>query len=395
MLTAVQVNRAQAGYHYDGGGLVLQVTKTDARTWLFRYDFHGKRYEMGLGPLHTISLAEARELARLARQQLLDGINPLEARRAARKEQQLQDARILTFAQCWEQYIAAHESGWKNTKHVAQWRSTLKNYCADFNDQPVASIGQAEVLKCLEPIWKDKTETASRLRGRIESVLDWAKVRGYRSGDNPAQWKGNLDHLLPVISKAKRVQHHRALPWQDISQFVRQLKQEDGISARALEFAILTACRSGEVRGAQWDEVDLKANLWIIPASRMKMGREHRVPLPAQAITLLKALPRIEGDTHVFLSGKQGKPLSDMSLNAVLRRMKVDAVPHGFRSTFRDWAGETTAFPREVCEHALAHKLADGVEAAYQRGDMLQKRTEMMKQWAAFCEGAVQPKRTA
>ncbi|MGC3963635.1 MAG: integrase arm-type DNA-binding domain-containing protein [Rhodocyclaceae bacterium] len=386
MLTALQVNRAEAGYHYDGGGLVLQVSVSGARSWLFRYDFRGKRHEMGLGPTHTIGLAEAREVARLARQQLLDGINPLEARRTTRQEQKLEEAKALTFAQCCEQYIAAHESGWKNAKHASQWRSTLQTYCADFNDLPVASVGQAEVLKCLETIWKDKTETASRLRGRIESVLDWATVRGFRSGENAARWKGHLDHLLPTISKAKRVQHHRAMPWRDIKPFMVALRQEEGISARALEFAILTACRSGEVRGAQWEEFDLAARIWTIPAHRMKASREHRVPLSPQAVSLLNRLPREADEPHVFLSGKQGKPLSDMALIAVLRRMKVNAVPHGFRSTFRDWAGESTAYPREVCEHALAHKLADGVEAAYQRGDMLQKRVSMMKDWADYCD---------
>lgn len=241
-------------------------------------------------------------------------------------------------------------------------------------------------MKCLEQIWTSKSETASRLRGRVEAVLDWATVRGYREGDNPARWKGHLDHLLPTISKIKRVQHHRALPWQDITVFMAALRQEEGIAARALEFLILTACRSGEVREATWDEIDLNARLWTIPAQRMKMGREHRVPLSVPVVKLLASLPRQDRTPYVFISTKIGQSLSDMSLNAVLRRMKVDAVPHGFRSTFRDWAGESTTYPREVCEHALAHRLADGVEAAYQRGDMLQKRTLMMDEWADFCD---------
>jgi len=380
------IKNAGPGYHYDGGGLVLQVTKSGNQSWLFRYDFQGKRREMGLGPLHTVSLAEAREIARQHRQKLLDGTDPLEAKRKAQQEKQLANAAALTFAQCCEQYITSHESGWKNVKHAGQWRSTLTTYCKDFNDQPVASVGQAEVLKCLEAIWTDKQETATRLRGRIESVLDWATVRGYRTGDNPARWKGLLDHLLPTLSKTKRVKHHRALPWQEIRSFMTALRKEEGISARALEFLILTACRSGEVREATWDEIDLSNALWIIPAERMKMGREHRVPLCRQALALLNTLPREKGSPYVFISAKPGKPLSDMSLIAVMRRMKVDAVPHGFRSTFRDWAGESTSYPREVCEHALAHKLADGVEAAYQRGDMLQKRAAMMKDWADFCD---------
>lgn len=388
VLTALAIKNAGPGYHYDGGGLVLQVTKSGNQSWLFRYDFQGKRREMGLGPLHTVSLAEAREIARQLRQQLLDGTDPLEAKRKAQQEKQLANAAALTFAQCCEQYIKSHESGWKNVKHAGQWRSTLTTYCKDFNDHPVASVGQGDVLKCLESIWTEKPETASRLRGRIESVLDWATVRGYRTGDNPARWKGHLDHLLPTLSKAKRVKHHRALPWQDIRPFMTALRKEEGISARALEFLILTACRSGEVREATWREIDLGNALWIIPAERMKMGREHRVPLCRQAIALLSKLPREKDSPYVFISAKAGQPLSDMSLIAVMRRMKVEAVPHGFRSTFRDWAGESTSYPREVCEHALAHKLADGVEAAYQRGDMLQKRAAMMKDWADYCDEA-------
>lgn len=383
-LAAVSINRLTAGYHHDGGGLVLQVTGTGARSWLFRYDYRGKRREMGLGPTHTVSLAEAREAARQARKLLLDDLDPIEVRDAARREAEKERRNHVTFGQCAERYIDAHQSGWKNPKHVAQWRATLATYCVSFNERDVADVQRADVLACLEQIWGTKHETATRLRGRIESVLDWATVHGFREGDNPARWKGNLDHLLPTISKTRRVQHHRAVPWQEVGGFMVQLRKEVGLAARALEFLILTACRSGEVRAATWDEIDLAERLWVIPSERMKMGKEHRVPLSGAAITLLMGLPRFEGECLVFPSQRRGKALSDMALTAVMRRMNADAVPHGFRSTFRDWAGEVSSYPREVCEHALAHRLADGVEAAYQRGDMLNKRRSMMEEWSGF-----------
>jgi len=387
-LAAVSVTRLPAGYHHDGGGLVLQVTKSGARSWLFRFDHGGKRREMGLGPTHTVSLSEAREAARQARKTLLDGIDPLEARNAARRAAEQMNCTRLTFGQCAERYIAAHQSAWKNPKHTAQWRSTLATYCVKFNAKPVAEVLRADVVSCLEEIWATKHETATRLRGRIESVLDWATVHGFREGENPARWKGNLDHLLPTISKTRRVQHHRAVPWQEVRDFMGRLRKEVGLAPRALEFLILTACRSGEIRAATWDEIDLSEQLWVIPAERMKMGKEHRVPLSRAAVAILVALLRIEGESLVFPSAKRGKMLSDMALTEVMRRMNVDAVPHGFRSTFRDWAGEVSSYPREVCEHALAHRLADGVEAAYQRGDMLRKRREMMEDWSIFIMGS-------
>lgn len=384
-LSAIAVNKLGQGYHYDGGGLILQVTASNARSWIFRFDFQGRRREMGLGPTHTISLAEAREAARQARQKVLEGIDPIEARNTTRRQAEQEKANALTFADCSGKYIATHRSGWKNPKHTAQWKSTLETYCAGFNGKPVSNVSRADVLACLEAIWTEKHETATRLRGRIESILDWATVHGLRAGDNPARWKGNLDHLLPTISKIRRIKHHRALPWQEIAPFMANLRQEVGLAPRALEFLILTACRSGEVRAATWDEIDMENRLWVIPAERMKMGKEHRVPLSQAAIELLISLPRLQEEPLVFPSTRAKKILSDMSLTAVMRRMEVDAVPHGFRSTFRDWAGESTSYPREVCEHALAHRLADGVEAAYQRGDMLKKRASMMKDWAAFC----------
>lgn len=387
-LAAVSVTRLPAGYHHDGGGLVLQVTKSGSRSWLFRYDYAGKRREMGLGPTHTVSLSEARDAARQARKMLLNSIDPLEERKATRRAAEQRDSTRLTFGECAEQYITTHQAAWKNPKHAAQWRSTLATYCAKFNAKPVFEVLRADVVTCLEKIWATKHETATRLRGRIESVLDWATVHGYRDGENPARWKGNLDHLLPTISKTRRVQHHRAVPWQDVRDFMGRLHKEVGTAPKALEFLILTACRSGEIRAATWDEIDESEQLWTIPAARMKMGKEHRVPLSRTALRLLEALPRIEGESLVFPSTKRGKMLSDMALTEVLRRMNVDAVPHGFRSTFRDWAGEASSYPREVCEHALAHRLADGVEAAYQRGDMLRKRREMMEDWGMFVAGS-------
>lgn len=383
-LPAVAVNKLGPGYHHDGGGLILQVTATGARTWIFRFDLKGRRREMGLGPTHTIGLAQAREAARQARLLLMEGIDPIEARNAIRKQRELEQATALTFGQCCERYIESQKASWKNAKSASQWTNTLATYCAKLQDRPVAQVTRDDVLECLNAIWTDKQETASRLRGRIESVLDWATVQGYREGENPARWKGNLSLLLPTISKTRRVQHHKAVPWSEVRNFMTRLREEPGIASRALEFVILTACRSGEARLATWDEIDLEKRLWTIPAARMKMSREHRVPLSTQALEVLKTVPRIVGTNLVFPSNRGHKTLSDMALTAVMRRMDVDAVPHGFRSTFRDWAGETTTYPREVCEHALAHKLADGVEAAYQRGDMLKKRQAMMQDWGNY-----------
>lgn len=343
---------------------------------------------MGLGPTHTVGLAQAREAAKQARLLIREGLDPIEARDLARKQQALQKANALSFGQCCEHYIQAQKASWKNPKSAVQWTNTLTTYCTKLQTLPVAQVTREDVLDCLKAIWTDKQETASRLRGRIESVLDWASVQGYREGENPARWKGNLSLLLPMISKVRRVKHHKAVPWTHIQDFMTRLRQEPGIAPRALEFLILTACRSGEVRLARWQEINLDKRLWIIPPERMKMSREHRVPLSAQALAILNNLPRIEGTDLVFPSNRTNKPLSDMALTAVMRRMEVDAVPHGFRSTFRDWAGEHTSYPREVCEHALAHKLADGVEAAYQRGDMLKKREAMMQDWGMYCQAS-------
>ncbi len=385
-LTPLGVSRTKRpGYFGDGAGLWLQVSPVGTKSWIFRFTLRGKQREMGLGPLHTVSLSEARAKAKSCRQQLLDGHDPLDVRQAARQAAALEQVRAMTFDQCAAAYIKAHRSGWRNAKHAAQWESTISTYASPvFGELPVAAVDTALVMKALNPIWTEKTETASRLRGRIESILGWATTSGYRQGDNPARWRGHLQNLLAAPEKVRKIEHHPALPWQQIGAFMADLRVREGIAARALEFAILCASRSGEVRGMRWHEVEGK--VWTIPAERMKAGREHRVPLSVAAADLLKQMPRL-GD-YVFPGTKAGSLLSDMSLTAVLRRMGREGITvHGFRSTFRDWCAESVAnsFPREVCEHALAHQLPDKVEAAYRRGDLIEKRSMLMQAWSDYC----------
>lgn len=386
-LSALVVGRLTApGHHAVGGvtGLYLYVNDSGAKSWVLRFVIGTKRRHMGLGSFADISLAQAREKARAARADISDGIDPIAQRIRQIETIRAQHAALKTFKQATEGYLDAHSDSWKNQKHRAQWKSTLQTYAYPvLGDLSVGDVAQTHVLKVLEPIWKTKNETASRVRGRIETVLDWATVRRYRSGDNPARWKGHLDKLLPAPSKVKKVEHHKALPIKDMPRFMEQLRKHEGVSARALEFTILCASRSGEVRGAVWSEIDLDSKVWIIPAERMKGKREHRVPLTETAIALLKNLPCVDESTLVFASPRGGQ-LSDMALTAVIRRMKVDAVPHGFRSTFRDWAGECTNYPREIAEQALAHALESKVEAAYRRGDALEKRRTMMNDWCKF-----------
>lgn len=387
-LTPLAVTKlAVPGYYGDGAGLWLQVSKTSSKSWVFRFTLAGRSREMGLGPVHTVTLSEARAKAKECRRLLLEGQDPLAARQATSLAASLARARLMTFDQCATAYIEAHRCGWKNAKHAGQWQSTLSTYASPvIGALPVADVDTALVLKALAPIWQDKTETAARLRGRIESVLDWATVSGHRQGDNPARWRGHLDKLLPAPAKVAKVEHHAALPWCDIGAFMAALRAREGIAARAVEFAILTACRSGEVRLATWGEIDLDAGLWVIPATRMKAQREHRVPLSTAVLSLLSTMPRTDG--LIFPGAVTGRPLSDMSLTAVLRRMdRGDITVHGFRSTFRDWCSESVAnaFPREVCEHALAHSLPDKVEAAYRRGDLIEKRALLMQAWADYC----------
>ncbi len=375
------------GLHFVGGvaGLALQVLPTGGRTWVLRATMGGRRRDMGLGGFPDLPLADARAAARKARELIRAGLDPIEEARAAISAKRASAAKDVTFKQATAAYIAAHEASWRNAKHAQQWTNTLATYAEPtIGDLLVRDIELTHILAILEPIWTAKTETATRLRGRIEQVLDWATARGHRQGLNPARWRGHLDKLLAKPSKVARVEHRAALPVEEVGAFMTALRGVDGMGARALEFAVLTAARSGEVRGASWSEIDLKARLWTVPGSRMKAGREHRVPLSAQAVALLNALPRIEGVDFVFPAPRNG-PLSDMTLTAVLRRMKVAAVPHGFRSTFRDWAAERTNYPRDAAEMALAHAIADKVEAAYRRGDLFEKRRRMMADWATFC----------
>jgi integrase len=350
--------------------------------------------------LHTVTLAEARSKALECRKAVAEGRDPIEERKANEVRAKLDAGKSKTFKECANAYIEANRTGWKNEKHIQQWQNTLATYAfPKIGQLPVTVIDTGLILSVLQQetgeekaqLWHAKTETASRLRGRIESILDWASFRGYREGENPARWKGHLQHELPARSKVQKVEHHAALPYVEVGTFMRSLREREGVSARAFEFAILTAARSGEVRGATWDEIDLKAKLWTIPAERMKAAKEHRVPLSNEAVQLLEALPRIVGKhadnapKYVF-SAPRGGQLSDMALTAVLRRMERDGLTqHGFRSTFREWAGEQTAHPREVIEHALAHRLKDKAEAAYQRGSLMPKRIRLMADWARYC----------
>ncbi len=387
-LSALTVARLKnEGRHAVGGvpGLHLRIAG-DSRAWILRIKIGARRRDIGLGPYPEVSLAEAREDARVHRKKVRDGKDPLDEKRQIRASLREERARAITFKECAKAYIEAHKAGWRNEKHVKQWGASLETYAyPKIGALPVGAIDTGSVLDVLRPIWAHKTETASRLRGRVENILDWAKVSGYRDGENPARWRGHLDKLLPARSKVQKVEHHAALPYAEIGHFMAELRDREGTSARALEFAILTAARSSEVRGATWAEIDLVNRIWIIPADRMKAGKEHRVPLSPAAVALLKAASRIEGVDYVFPAARGGM-LSDMALTSVLKRMgRAGLTQHGFRSTFRDWAGETTAYPREVIEHALAHQLKDKAEAAYQRGDLLAKRSRLMTDWARFC----------
>lgn len=409
-LSALAVSKLKTEGRYAVGGadgLHLRIAGA-SRAWVLRLAVGTRnnakgntvvhRRDIGLGSYPEVSLAEAREKARELRKQVRDGIDPIEERKVTKVRAALEAAKSKTFEECANAYIEANRAGWKNEKHVQQWQNTLATYAfPKIGQLPVAAIDTGLVLSVLQQetgegkaqLWHAKTETASRLRGRLESILDWAAFRGYREGENPARWKGHLEHELPARSKVQKIEHHAALPYAELGAFMVELRKREGLSARALEFAILCASRSGEVRGATWAEIDLPGRIWTVPAERMKAGKEHRVPLSDEAVKLLEALPRIVGNDYVFPAPRGGQ-LSGMALTAVLRRMERGGLTqHGFRSTFRDWAGETTAYPREVCEHALAHKLADGVEAAYQRGDLLAKRARLMADWARYC-GTVQ-----
>jgi integrase len=398
-LTSVSVRalvaKGKPARHADGGNLYLFLTGPGAAKWTFRYMRDGKAREMGLGSLNDMGLADARVAAEDARKRLRNGLDPI-AHRRNEKAAQRATVGVNTFREVADLYIRSHKAGWKNPKHAAQWPSTLDTYVHRvLGKMPVSGVDTGAVMRVLEPIWTGKPETATRVRGRIEAILDYAKARGWREGENPARWRGHLANLLPARGKIARVEHHAALPWEDMGAFMAELRSRQGTAALALEFLILTAARSGEVRGATWAEVDVAARMWTVPAPRMKAGREHRVALSDAAITVLTRMrPLRKNDSdQIFPSPmKRNAPLSDMTLTAVLRRMKRDALTvHGFRSTFRDWCAETTGYPGEVAEMALSHTVADKVEAAYRRGDLMEKRRRLMEDWAAHCGGPALP----
>lgn len=409
----LEVKRAAHPGHADrnhwiavGGvsGLLLQITPNGSKSWILRTIVGTKRRAIGLGGYPEVSLAAAREAARAAKARVVEGADPIEERKAIKAALAAAQKRGLLFKDAVGRYCAAKLDGLRNEKHRDQWRATLETYAVPtMGDMLVSDINVHDVLRALEPIWTGKTETASRLRGRIEAVLDWAKVKGHRTGENPAAWKGNLDALLPKPGQVKRSKNQPALALGDAAAWFSALRKRNGTAARALEFLVLTAARSGEVRGAVWEEFDLKAGLWTIPAERMKAKREHRVPLTPAALAIVTAMPKLGGSSFVFAAPRGGE-LSDMSLSAVMRRMQEEeievgrkgwldprssrpAVPHGWRSTFRDWAAERTDYSRDMAEIALAHDVGTEVERAYRRGDMLEKRRAMMSSWADFLGG--------
>jgi integrase len=373
------------GLHPDGGGLYLRVARGGAKSWCLRYMLHGKAREMGLGGLSKISLADARKKAAAHRLLLADKVDPIEKRAAERSVKKMDAARAMTFGDCAAAYIKAQQAGWRNVKHRQQWTNTISTYVMPcFGSVPVADVDVTMVMKVVEPLWTTKPETAARVRGRIEAVLDWAKVRGFRVGDNPARWRGHLSNLLPARAKVRAVKHHAALPYTEVGAFLKELRDCKGIAAAALEFLILTVARTGEVIGARWQEIDLLNRIWIVPGERMKGGREHRVPLSAPAVALLTQMEKRSTD-FIFPGLKDGKPLSNMALLVLLGRLGRHVTAHGFRATFKTWAEERSSFSREVIEAALAHVGGDKVEAAYRRGDMLEKRRRLMGAWAEFC----------
>jgi integrase len=387
-MCAMDIKRlVKPGRHAVGyvAGLLIVVKESGAKSWMLRTVIGNRRCSIGLGPYPEISLADARIKAKEHREVIRQGEDPLEQKKARKLALIAAQNGRMTFAEAARMCHAKHSPEFRSKKHRADWINSVNRYAVPIiGNVPVDKIDLSHILKILEPVWHEKTETATRLRQRIESVLSWATVSGYRKGDNPARWAGNLAEVLPAPNKIKKVNHFRALPRQDMGSFMQDLRERNGMGARALEWIILTACRSGEARLATWDEIDFQKKTWIIPKDRMKAGKEHKVPLVDDALKLLDSLPRFEGSNFIFTAARGG-PLSDMSISAVCKRMKVDAVPHGFRSTFRDWCAENTNFPREVAEQALAHTIENKVEAAYRRGDLFKKRRRLMESWAAYC----------
>lgn len=386
-LSALAVTRAKVkGMLADGGGLYLQVNGKDSKSWIFRYKRGGKERQMGLGSAAVVTLADVREAAESCRRQLRIGIDPLGSRDAVRAEASAEAAKSITFADCTAKYIAAHEPSWRNRKHGTQWTNSLKAYAEPvLGNLAVTAIDTGLVLQVLEPIWTGKPETARRVRGRIEAILDWATARSYRKGENPARWRGHLDKLLPLPSKVRRIRHYPALPYDDLPGFMSDLRALEGTAARALEFTILTLARTGEAIGAEWSEIDVKGKVWSVPGERIKSSRPHRVPLSDAALEVVEAM-KGKDELFLFPGSKPKCPVNDQAMLMVLERMKrADITVHGFRSTFRDWAAERTNYSREVAEMALAHAVGDKVEAAYRRGDLFEKRRRLMGEWAKFC----------
>jgi integrase len=376
-LKARKVETAKPGKYSDGGNLYLVVSDTGTRKWVLRFTWRGKAKEMGLGNASTVPLADAREKAASARQMIARGLNPIEARKRA--------SDVPSFGEMADAVHQSLSAGFRSGPHKAQWKSTLATHAAPLKARPVDTITTDDILAVLKPIWQVKAETASRLRGRIEKVLDAAKAKGFREGENPARWRGHLDYLLPKRSKLMRG-HHAAMPYENVAAFIGALRLREGMAATALEFCILTAARSGEVLEARWSEIHLDKKIWTLLAHRMKAGREHRVPLCERAVTILKRLAKLRSGDLVFPGERQGRPQSSKAMLRVLDQMQADTTVHGFRSSFRDWAGNETSFPRDLIETALAHVIGDKAEQAYRRSDALEKRRKLMEAWASYCE---------
>jgi integrase len=380
------VKSARPGFYHDGDGLYLQVTSATARSWIYRYKLDGKTKDVGLGSLKKVGLAKARQNAEEQRQLRGEGKDPIKQRRVLEAAQRLATAGATTFRGAAEELIASHEAGWRNPKHRQQWRNTLSTYVYPaIGNKSVAEIDTEDVLGVLKLIWQTKTETASRVRGRIEAVLSWASAKGLRNGTNPAQWRGHLDKLLPKRSKVAPVEHHAAMPYKDVPVFIARLRANDSITARCLEFTILTAVRTSEATNARFTEFDLAVRVWRIPGERMKANQEHRVPLCDRAVVIVKDMVATRLGPYVFPGLMPDAPLSNMAMLMMLRDLQPGVTTHGFRSSFRDWAGEETAHPHDICEAALAHTRKDKSHAAYQRGDLLAKRRRLMTEWADYC----------
>ncbi len=386
-LTTVKVNALRKpGLFADGDGLYLQITPTGSKSWVFRYKSNGRARDMGLGPISAVNLAQARERAAECRQQRSAGKDPIEQRKSATVAARAAVAQRTTFREAAEQMLAAHEPGWRHPKHRQQWRNSLANYVYPvIGGISVAAVDKALVLKILEPLWRTKPETATRVRGRIERVLDAAKARGQRDGENPARWRGHLDAVLPRRSKVQTVKHHPALPYKELPAFMSELRERQGLTPRALEFTVLTVARTGEVIGARWEEIDFEEQTWTVPARRMKGGKAHTMPLSRRAAEILHELKHIQMGDFVFPGVKRGKSLSAMAMLMAVHQLRPGVTTHGFRSTFKDWAVEQTSFPNFLTEAALAHVVADKVEAAYRRSDLLERRRELMEAWDRFC----------